>query len=152
MIYIYDTVVAPYETKLRRYGATYTLENRTRMGDQQFYTFGASGRESLLIVPRFAEQYKEVEKFCQKYTYCRKLETCKAHIHREISRYLKVDKMPNSDSETGIMWAITAEYKDIKVEFDYMNNRLTLNPEFEIISNNLFGNGIVVLMNMNMEV
>ncbi len=152
MIYIYDTVIAPFETKIKRYGAVYTLENRTRMGDQQFYTFGASGREPLLIVPRFAEQYREVEKFAQRYSYCKKLETCKAHIHQEISRYLKVEKMPNNDSDTGIMWVITAEYKDIKVEFDYMNNRLTLSPEFEIINNNIFGNGIVVLMNVNMEV
>ncbi len=151
MIYIYDTVIAPFETKVKRYGATYTLENRTRMGDQMFYTFKAEGRESLLFVPRFAEQYREVEKFCQRNSYCRKLETCKAHIHREISKYLKVDKMPNEDSETGVMTVIVADYKDIKVQFNYMNDRLSLDPEFEIISNNLFGNGIVVLMNLNME-
>ncbi len=151
MVYIYDKVIGEFETKIKRYGAYYTLENRTRMGDQLFYTFQSPDRESLLIVPRFAEQYREVEKFCQKYSYCKKLETCKAHIQRDINKYVKVDKMPNQDSSTGIMHVISAVYKDIKVEFNYMNNRMTLSQEFEIISNNLFGNGIVVLMNINME-
>lgn len=151
MIYIYDRVIHDFETKIKRYGAYYTLENRTRMGDQFFYTYSAPDRESLLFVPRFAEQYKEVEKFCQKFSYCKKLETCKAHIQREINHYVKMDKMPNSESSTGIMHVIVADYKDIRVEFHYMNNRMTLSPEFEIISNNLFGNGIVVLMNINME-
>ncbi len=151
MVYIYDTVIDEFETRVKRYGAYYELENRTRMGDQVFYTFAAKDRESLLFVPRFAEQYRAVEKFCRKYSYSKKLETCKAHIQREINKYIKVEKMPNKESATGIMYVISAIYKDIKVEFNYMNNRMTLSPEFEIISNNLFGNGIVVLMNINME-
>ncbi len=152
MVYIYDRVVEPYETKIKRYGATYTLENRTRMGEQHFYTFSAEGRESLLVVPRFAEQYREVEKFCLRHSYSKRLETCCGHIRREINKHLDIDTMPNNESATGIMTVIGAHYKDIKVEFNFMNNRMTLSPEFEIISNNLFGNGIVVLMNLNMEV
>ncbi len=151
MVYIYDRVIEPYETRIRRYGATYTLENRTRMGDQCFYTFVCPSRESLLVVPRFAEQYREVEKFCQRYSYSKKLETCCGHVRREINKRIELDEVPNDESDTGIMHTISAYYKDIKVEFWYMNHRMTLNPEFEIISSNLFGNGIVVLMNLNME-
>lgn len=151
MVYIYDRVIEPYETKIKRYGATYTLENRTRMGDQYFYTFGADGRESLLVVPRFAQQYREVEKFCQRYSYSKRLETCCGHIRKEINKHIELDELPNEDSDNGIMTTIAAHYKDIKVEFQFMNRRMTLSPEFEIISNNLFGNGIVVLMNLNME-
>ncbi len=151
MIYIYDTVIQKFETKIKRYGSYYTLENRTRMGDQYFYTFECPDREPLLIVPRFAEQYREVERFCQRYTYCKKFETCKAHVQKNINKYVTVDQMPNEDSSTGVMKVISTTYKDIKVDFYYMNNRLTLSQEFEIISNNLFGNGIVVLMNINME-
>ncbi len=151
MVYIYDRVIEPYETKIRRYGAIYTLENRTRMGEQQFYTFVSPGRESLLVVPRFAEQFREVEKFCLRYSYSKKLETCCGHIRREINKRIEIDTMPNDESDTGIMTTIAAHYKDIKVEFQFMNSRMYLNPEFEIISSNLFGNGIVVLMNLNME-
>ncbi len=151
MVYIYDRVVQPFETRIKRYGAHYTLENRTRMGDQIFYTFGAPDRESLLIVPRFAEQYREAEKICNRYSFCAKFATACAHIKRDINKHITTDEMPNDESDTGVMQTISAIYKDIKVEFDYMNRRLTINPEFEIISNNLFGNGIVVLMNVNME-
>ncbi len=152
MIHVYDTVIDPYQTKVQRYGSTYTLENRSRMGDQVFYTFKNPNRESLLYVPRFAEQYREVEKFCVKHSYCAKFENCKAYIRQEISRYMTVDDMPNQDSSTGVMQLVTAVYKDIKVEFNYMNKHLTLSPTFEIVSNNLFGNGVVVTMNINMEV
>ncbi len=151
MIYIYDTVIQDFETKVKRYGSYYTLENRTRMGDQYFYTFEAPDREPLLFVTRFAEQYREVEKFCQRYTYCKKFETCKIHIQRDINKQIKVEDVPNDASSTKTMKVVSAIYKDISVEFNYMNNRMTLSPEFEIVSNNLFGNGIVVLMNVNME-
>ncbi len=151
MVYIYDRVIGQYETKLKRYGATYTLENRTRMGDQLFYTFHAPDREKLLFIPRFAEQYREVEKISQRYSYSKKLETCCGHIRKEINKHIDMEQQPCEDSDNGTMWVITAVYKDIKVEFQYMNNHMTLSPEFEIISNNIFGNGIVVLMNVNME-
>ncbi len=151
MIHIYDTVIEPYTTKIKRYGSYYHLDGRTRMGDQVFYTFKNSSREPLLVVPRFAEQYKEMEAFCRKFAYCPKFETCRSHITREVSKYIDVDDMPNDKSTTGIMKVIHVVYKDIRVQFEYMNNRLELSPEFEIISNNLFGNGIVVLMNINME-
>lgn len=151
MIYIYDRVLQPFETEIKRYGAHYTLDNRTRMGEQTFYTFKSPGRESLMLVPRFAEQYREVEKLCARFSYCKKLETCCGHIRREVNRRITTEQFPNEESATGTMTVITAEYKDIKAEFHYMNGRLTLSPEFEIISNNLFGNGVVVLMNLNME-
>ncbi len=139
-------VVGEFDTVLERYGTRYTLENKTRMGDQIFYTFHAMGHESVLIIPRFAEQYHEVEKFCKKYFYCTRLEICKAHIKRDINKFVHVEEMPNKESSTGIMYVISAVYKDIKVNFNYMNNRMTLSDEFEIVSNNIFGNGIFVSM------
>ena len=151
MIYIYDTVIEPYETQLKRYGAMYRLENRTRMGNQVFYTFTAPGLEKLLIVPRFAEQYRQVEKFYHKIAVSKKLETCLAHIRKELNKRIIVEEFPNEDSETGVMKMISVDYKDIRVQFDVMNHRLRLSQEFEITDNNLFGNGVVVIMNMNME-
>ncbi len=46
MMYVYDTIIQPYETTLKRYGGTYTLKNISRMEQQRFYLFEASGRES----------------------------------------------------------------------------------------------------------
>ncbi len=149
MIHVYDTVIEPYATQIERYGAKYKLENKTKMENQYFYTFKAPDRETIIVIPRFAEQYREVEKFCKKYFYCKKLETCKVHIQRDISKTIKIDKMPNSDSATGIMYVISAVYKDISVSFNYMNNKMELAPEFEIVANNVFGNGIHVTMGLN---
>ncbi len=146
MQHVYDRVIQPFEKKIEVNGAIYTLENKTKMGENTYYTFVCSGRETLLIVPQFAEQYMEVEKFAMRYCFCKKLETCRIHIKREISKFIKVHKLTNSASATGEMYVLSAVYKDIKVNFNYMNNHLTLSPEFEIINNNLFGNGITVNM------
>ncbi len=151
MIHIYDTVIDQFTTKIKRYGSYYTLDGRTKMGDQTFYTFKNPSREPLLVVPRFAEQYKEMEAFCKRNAYCPKLSSCVNRITKEINKHIDLDDMPNENSSTGIMQTIRVIYKDIKVQFEYMNSRLELSPEFEIISGNIFGNGIVVLMNINME-
>lgn len=112
MIYIYDRVIQPFETEIKRYGAHYTLENRTRMGDQTFYSFKAPGREKLMVVPRFAEQYREVERICHKFTYTKKLETCCNSIRREVNKHISCEEFPSEESTTGVMTAITTEYKD----------------------------------------
>lgn len=151
MIYIYDRVIEPYETSMKRYGVLYRLENRTRMGNQVFYTFTASGQEKILVIPHFAEQYKEVERFYQKISGYKKLETCIAHIKKELNKRIVLEEIPNEASETGMMTVITVDYLDIQVQFEYMNHNLVFSPEFEIIDNNIFGNGIVVIMNMDME-
>ncbi len=151
MLHIYDKVIGEFDTKLERYGATYTLVNKTKMGEDLYYTFSCPGRENLLVVPKFAEQYREVEQFALRFAYCRKLETCRIHIKENINKNIKVEKMPSNESSTGLMYVITAIYKDIQVDFLYMNNRMTLNPEFEIIKNNIFGDNIRVAMDLEDE-
>ncbi len=146
MIYVYNRVISSFESKIKYHGATYTLENRVRRGDQSFYTFSAPGREGLLIVPYFAEQYLEVERIAKRFAYCKKLETLKIHLRRDLSQSIKAEKMPNQESTTGIMWVLRVPYKDILVEFDYFNEHVSLSRVFQIESNNLFGNGIRVLM------
>jgi len=151
MIYIYDTVIEPYQTAMKRYGIAYKLENRTRMGDQLFYTFTATGQEKMLVIPHFAEQYRQVERFYKKVCGLKKLEICISHIKKELNKRVVVEEIPNENSETGIMTVISVDYIDIRVQFEHMNHHLAFSPEFEIMNNNIFGNGIVVIMNMDME-
>ncbi len=148
MLHVYDKTVKEFDTTLERYGATYKLENKTKMGEDMYYTFSCPGRESLLVVPKFAEQYREVEQFAQRYTYTRKLDTCRMHIKRDINQYVRTVKVPNNESPTGYMYVITAVYKDIRVSFHYMNNRMTLSPDFDIVNNNIFGNNVHVSMDL----
>lgn len=151
MIYVYDTVLQPYESTLKRYGVSYRLEKVSRMGEQRFFTFTAPGHEKILVVPRFAEQYRHIEKLYQRFASCRRLETCLRHIKQEISRQVVKEEVPNDQSANGVMIVMTTVYADIQIQFEFMNNTLRLNPEFEILENNLFGNNVIVIMNLNME-
>ena len=147
MIYIYDKVLEKYETSFKRYGVNYVLEKRFRMGRQLYYSFTAPGREKLLVIPGFAEQYREVERIRKS----RRLDTCLGHIKGDINRKIRVDEYEDSNAADGRLTVISTTYKDIEISFEYKDNQLLLSPEFRIVENNLLGNGIVVIMNMDME-
>ena len=151
MICVYDTVITGMPETFRRYGITYHLEKRFKMGDKVFYSFIASGKEKVLVIPGFAQQYREAEAKCQKFGKGKSIEDYKRLVRRNINNFIVVDTVPNDESETGSMFMISAEYKDIYVTFECMNGEIRISDEFEIRDNNIFGNGIVVLMNMNME-
>lgn len=151
MICVYDTAMTGRPDTFRRYGITYHLEKRFRMGNRVFYSFIAPGAEKILVVPEFAQQYREVEAKCLKYPVGKTLQDYQRLIRRDINRFIVNDIVPNDESSTGMMHTITAEYKDILVTFEFMNDTLSVAPEFEIRDNNIFGNGIVVAMNIDME-
>ncbi len=150
MVYVYDTIIQPTVSETKRYGIVYTLENITKMGSQYFYTFTAPSEEKLLVVPYFAEQYREVEELYKKYDK-KNLDACVARIKKEINKLAVVEETVNANSSTGFSTLITVDHKDIRVQFEYIDGRLTLVPEFEIIKNNIFGNGVIVTMNLDME-
>lgn len=151
MICVYDTAMTGKPDTFRRYGVTYHLEKRFRMGDRTFYSFIAPGAEKILVIPGFAIQYRDAEKKCLKYPTGKTLQDYQRMIKKDFNHYIVTDVVPNDESETGMMHTITTEYKDIRVTFAYINDTLTIEPEFEILSNNLFGEGIVVAMNIDME-
>jgi len=151
MIYVYDSIPEKGDTTFKRYGVNYKLERRFKMGNHNFWSFVHPGYEKILLVPDFAVQYREVEKKFLKFGQGKKLEDFILLIKRYICRIPVVEDMPDEDSKTGIAQHITCDYKDIQVTFDFRNNELIFSKEFEIMDNNVFGNGIVVLMDMDME-
>lgn len=151
LMYVYDTVVAPYETTIHRYGGTYTLKNISRMDNQRFFKFECSGRESILVVPRFVEQFRAVEKVLDQFKPSKKEEAGLNFVRKHYDRHAVAEVVPNDLSATGQMTLITVKYEDIQLQFEYMNQQLTLVQEFEILDKNLFGNGIVVSLNINTE-
>ena len=151
MICVYDTVMTGMPATFRRYGVTYHLEKRFRMGDKVFYSFVADGQEKVLVVPGFAQQYREAEAKCQKFGKGKSFEEYVRLVKRNINNFVVLDKVPSDEDETGLINTITADYKDIRVTFECTNSGIKIAEEFEIRDNNIFGNGIVVLMNMNME-
>lgn len=151
MMYIYDTAIAPHETTLRRYGGVYTLKNISRMESQRFFLFESPGREPILVVPRFVEQFNQVDKILQRYRPAKKAETALAFARKHIDRHAVMEDVPNNDSESGMTQIISCHYQDIQVQLEYIDCQLRLMQEFEILDKNLFGNGIVVSMNFDME-
>ena len=151
MIYIYDTVVDKTVTTFKRYGCTFKLERRSRMGDREYYSFVYPGMQKLLVIPGFAQQYKEIEAKVSRFPKNKDFEDYLKCITRQIDKYATYEEFPTDESETGTMHVISANYKDISVQFEFMNKKLTLSEEFDIERNNIFGNGITVLMNVNME-
>lgn len=152
MMYVYDTIIQPYETTLKRYGGTYTLKNISRMEQQRFYLFEASGRESILVVPRFIEQYRQAQRIASQFKNVKKPQTAFNHIRHSIDRNAVMEELPNEGAANGVMYAITVTYQDIRFEFNHMDDTLTIGGEFEILDNNIFGNGVVVTLNLDMEV
>lgn len=148
MIYIYDSIVEPNVKTFSRYGTTFKLEKRSKMGNNIFYSFVHPGMQKLLVVPGFAEQYREAEAIIKRFPPNRDFEDYMKRITRQIDKYATYEEFPTDESETGTMQVITADYKDIRIQADYIDKKLTLSDEFEIVKNNIFGNGITVLMNM----
>jgi hypothetical protein len=75
MINVYDRIVEPYETSIKRYGIEYTLEKRTRWAISCSTPLPAPGEEKLLIIPYFAEHKNRPRKYIKKISRCRKLDT-----------------------------------------------------------------------------
>ena len=151
MTYIYDTVIEKGQKTLRRYGRNFKLESRSRMGENLFYQFATGPNDKLLVVPRFAEHYIDIENKVKKFDRDKTLDYYIKKIQKCVSADLHFDRYPNSDSETGMSDMIFANCGDISVTFEFFNNTLHFSDEFEIIDGNLFGNGIVVSMHVNSE-
>ena len=151
MIFIYDTVMQPKATTFKRYGINYKLEKCFSMGDKMFYSFIHPGAEKILIVPEFAKQYHELEAKCIKFGTDKTIDECIQYIKRNINSCFVIENVLSDEASNGLTQLITVEYKDINVVLTFAYGMLTIAPEFEIRDNNIFGNGIVVSMNMDME-
>lgn len=151
MNYVYDQPLSNNEKTFTRYGAVYRLEKRFRMGSRVFYSFISPGMDKLLVVPVFARQYKELETKAEKFPTGKPYDEYKRLVRFHFNPDVDEEEIPNEESSNGIMKVITFNYKDIRASFLYMNNALKIGPEFEIIDNNLFGNGVVVNMDLDGE-
>lgn len=152
MIYVYDMAMnGKRVASFKRYGVRYKLEKKFMMGDREFYSYVCPGREKILVVPGFAEQYREAEAKLAKYNGERTYEAYRKWVAKNINHTYSEEDFPTLESATGVMKVIGAEYLDIHVTFEYLNGKLRIGDEFEIRDHNIFGNGIVVQMNIDMK-
>ena len=145
MIYIYDSIPDSTTGALRRYGKTYLPVRRARMGDHTFFIYDDSG-DQMMVVPEFAVMYREAEKKYKKFPDGKELSEYLKLISRTFSRKYETEEYSRPGGQEGTMHLITLEYKDIGISFEYEDRHLTLVNVFEILRNNVFGNGQKVTM------
>ena len=92
--------------------------------------FTAPGEEKLLKY-LFAEQYKQAEKIYKKISRCRKLDTCINHLKRELNKAVIAEEIINSDSNR-YSTLLTVDYMDIRITFEFIDEKLIMAEEFEI--------------------
>lgn len=143
MVYVYDTELDINTVSLKRFGVTYRLEKHFKMGSREMASFIAPGEEKLLIIPRFIQQYRQVEKKIQRIS-GKNYRDFAAYVERYIDPEHHDDELPTDESSTGWEKTMVCRYKDIRITLEYLNDAGRISKEFEIVENNLFGNGIVV--------
>lgn len=144
MTYIYDTALDINAVTLERYGVTYKLEQTFKMGSRKFASFTAPGMDKILVIPQFAEQF---QKICNKLIHLKKDKTFDdyvKYIQQRITDEVTVDDEQDANDENVTIYSCVFQYQDIKVKLLYSKGRMWMSPEFEVVQNNLFGNGFVV--------
>ena len=144
MTYIYDTPLEINAVTFERYGVVYKLEQTFKMGNRKFASFKADGMDKILVVPQFADQYYKLDSKLKNLAKNKSFEDCVKYVQQRLDPDPIIDEEPDEVDENVMIPTISCQFKDIKVKIYYRNGTMQLGSEFEIVQNNLFGNGILV--------
>ena len=151
MQYVYDTIIKKEQSRLKKYGTSFKLEKRTRMGDKNFYTFVSAGCEPILVVPYFLELYLAIWKKYEKFPKTGTLEKYEARIRKSVSEDIEIEDMPSEIHDDGIMKLFYVRYKEIRLEFEFEDETLTMRRQFTIMENNITGEQETVYLDEESE-
>jgi len=145
MQYIYDSALKGVERtqSFTRFGTTFKLEARHKMGDSTYYTFSNPGSEKLMVIPKFMQEYLEIVKKISNLGSGKTYEQYRRYL-RNMIELEEEDEFESDTSDDGIMKVLSGMYKDIGITIHYENKNLKVTKDFEIRQNNIFGNGITV--------
>ncbi len=144
MLYVYDSLVAKYQTTFERYGIIYTYEKKLVKGDTEYNCFTSEDGVKLIVVDSFYKQYNELEEILDGFSEEMTSKEAIRNIKREITR--KTKAVREDDGSGPEEWTIGLVYKDIGVEFKYVDNKLFLEKEFKILYNNIFEKDKIVYL------
>lgn len=144
MTYVYDLLLDINAVSFERYGVTYKLEQTFKMGNRKMSSFKADGMDKVLVVPQFIEQYCKLDSKLKNLTKKKTFEDCVKYIQQRIDPEPVLDAEPDPEDENVMIQNIVCQFKDIRVKIYYKKETMELDSEFEIVQNNLFGNGILV--------
>lgn len=137
MRYIYNRIVTEEDTEIIHYDSEYTLSGKNHMGNIDYYTYFREGTEPILVIPTFAQQFKEV------ITMYRKIKD--VHTHKAVCIRLKAmfGKKPDAEGflDGGVeKYTYTVKYKDIEVYMTLEDKQFLLMPYFRILSKKVIDN------------
>jgi len=148
MRYIYDQIITDDDLTFEFWETIYYRSGKNHMENVVYYSFQHEGAEPLIIVPSFAEQFLEA---AQKFKKLEKVTSRKAALIRIKTLYdCKPEELEfeNGDSTE---YKYTVQYKDIEIYMDMINEKLTLEPKFRIITRNILGYKVTVSVADNPE-
>lgn len=137
MRYIYNRIVSEDDDTIIHYDSEYRRTGKNHMGNIAYYTYIREGAEPILVIPTFAEQFKEV---IAMYTKIKDVHTDKAVRVRLKAMFGKILDAEGY-AEAGVeKYNYTVKYKDIEVYMELTEREFTLMPFFRILSKKIIDN------------
>lgn len=137
MRYIYNRIVSKEAKTIIHYDSEYTISGKNHMGNIDYLTFFREGTEPILVIPTFAEQFKEV---ILMYTKIKDVHTHKAVCIRLKAMFAKKPETEGFLDDGVEKYTYTVKYKDIEVYMTLEDKRFLLQPYFRILSKRIIDN------------
>ncbi len=143
MIYIYDQIASKDDMVFEYLGEEYPLKGVTRTARDYYYlTYMTKGREPILVIPVFAEQFLEVAKKFRKIQDCTTDRSVRLRLERTFRQKPEAESYTIGDTTT---YHYSIKHKSIQAFMTLLINsegtKFFLQPSFTILDGNIFGNG-----------
>ncbi len=142
MIYIYDQIASKDDMTFEYLGETYPLKGVTKTANSYYLTYMVKGREPILVVPTFAEQFLEAAKKFSKIQACTTDHAVKLRLKNAFKKEPEAEEYTIGDTTT---YHYSMEYKSITIYMTLLvspeGEHFFLQPSFTIMKDNIFGNG-----------
>jgi hypothetical protein len=148
MIYIYDQIVGRDQDEFTYLDIRYPQTGRTRMGKMEYYTYSKPGTEPILVIPTFAKQFLEA---ARKFWKIREVTTNTAALMRIEDAFGEEPQVAMYDDSVEVIYHYAVNYKNIRITMRLQADHFLLEPDFTIVSENIFGNYLTVDVRENEE-
>ncbi len=142
MIYIYDQLAEKDDMTFEYLGNIYNLKGVTKTTKIYYLTYMASGREPVLVIPTFAEQFYDAAKKINKFKGCTNDRSVRLRIKQAFKKDPDVEEYDMGGSTT---YHYSLDYKSITLYMTLIvseeENHFFLQPSFTIAKDNIFGVG-----------
>ena len=148
MRYVYDKIITDDDLTFEFWDTVYYRSGKNKMNEITYYSFQHEGAEPLIIVPSFATQFLEAARIFKR---LEKVTSRKAALVRIKTLYSCKPEEIQFDNGDSFDYKYVVPYKDIEIYIDLINEKITLEPKFRIITQNILGYKVTVSVMDNPE-